>query len=162
MTNEIKTPIEHIPTDEMYGLECMVYFPEPGIYKLTWGWDRAMFTEAADDGTPLINDTSSYSYIYNTNKDKKAVKVFTKCCMLIRQWDRNKKATEYTNTDEPCGELKAWGLEEYTDIDTFALAKFFIPIFMAQQKYLNESAQKENPEFKDPDAWRAELNKEVK
>ena len=87
MTNEIKTPIENIPTDEMYGLECMVYFPEPGIYNLTWGWDRAFFVEAADDGTPLINDTSKFSYIYNTNKDKKAVKVFTRCCMLIRQWD---------------------------------------------------------------------------
>lgn len=37
MNNEIKTPIESIPTDEMYSLECMVYFPEPGIYKLTWG-----------------------------------------------------------------------------------------------------------------------------
>lgn len=140
----IKTPIENIPTDEMYGLECMVYFPEPGIYKLTWGWDRAMFVEATDDGEPLINDTSSHSWVYNTNKDKKAVKVFTRCCMLIRQWDRNKKATEYTNTDEPCGELKAWGLEEYTDIDILEVARFCLPILMAQQKYLNEHAPKDD------------------
>ena len=33
------------------------------------------------------------------------------------------------------------GLEEYTDINTFELAKFFIPIVMAQQKYLNGEAQ---------------------
>lgn len=146
MDNEIKTPIEHIPTDEMYGLECMVYFPEPGIYKLTWGWDRAMFVKTTDDGEPIIDDDpSNCSYIYNTNKDKKAVKVFTKCCMLIRQWDRNKKATEYTNTDSPCGELKAWGLEEYTDIDIEAIAKFYIPIFAIRQNCLNGLSQKENP-----------------
>lgn len=149
MQNEIKTPIEHIPTDEMYILECMVYFPEPGIYKLTWGWDRAMFVKATDDGEPIIDDDSSTcSYIYNTNKDKKAVKVFTKCCMLIRQWDRNKKATEYTNINEPCGELKTWGLEEYTDINIEEITKSYLPVLAAKQKYFNESVQKENIESK--------------
>ena len=89
-----------------------------------------MFVKATDDGELIIDDDmSTCSYIYNTNKDKKAVKVFTKCCMLIRQWDRNKKATEYTNTNSPCGELKAWGLEEYTDVDILKLTKSFLPMF---------------------------------
>lgn len=144
MKNEIKTPVEFIPNEDMYCLEYMAYFPEPGIYKLTWGWDRAMFVEATDDGQPNFNDVSQASYVYNTNKDKKAVEVFARCCMLVRQWDHNKKATEYTNIDEPCGQLKAWGLEEYDDVDIEKITRCYLPILMAKQKYMNKSSQKEN------------------
>lgn len=39
---ELKTPIEHIPTEENYGLEYLAVFKEPGLYKLTCGWHQEM------------------------------------------------------------------------------------------------------------------------
>jgi len=142
MKNELKIPqIEAIPTKEMYGLEGMAYFPEPGTYKLKWGWDRAYFTEPNETGYPNC-ESENCSYIFNTHKNLKAVKVFAPCCMLVRQWDIIKNANDISDVNENCCELKSWKLEEYDDIDIRKLVEFYAPVIFKIDQ-INEQIKKD-------------------
>lgn len=135
MKTEILIPEEAIPVDEMYHLEWLVKMPTPGIYKLTYGWDRAFFCEIGEDKEPIIYDGCNCSNIRNPYYDIKAVKVNMPCCMLVRMWDWKRDAKEFIDEKiTPCGEFKNWGIKEYEDVDINRLVKLYAPILMKFQQ----------------------------